>query len=146
MSHQAVLHELDAAMKNREAVAGIAVFAKQHEAGTAVPFVTFDHKAIVVVDKDNPDEGVVRLAYMWARWVALRQLLDLVTELDAARIESLIDHAKTAISRATEVRTNTTRARKSIDQAQTIVNEMAEEIRAALDDLTAELSKTPPSD
>jgi hypothetical protein len=65
-----------------------------------------------------------------------------VTGLDAARIESLIDHAKAAINRITEVRTNTTRARKSIDHAQTIVHEMADDIRTPLDELTAELTKT----
>ena len=141
MSHAAILHELDAAMKNREAVAGIAVFANQPEAGTAVPFVTFDSKAIVVVDKDDPDEGVVRLAYMWARWVALRKLLDVATDLDVAHIESLIQQARQTVNRVSEVRTNTTHARKGIEQAQKIVDQMAEGIGTMLDELAAELSK-----
>ena len=59
---RAVVDELDAAMANREALAGIAVFSTQAQAPTSVPFQYTDTRAIVVLDKDGLDDSALRLA------------------------------------------------------------------------------------
>jgi hypothetical protein len=64
------LDELEAAMRNRDADAGGMVFANQSECPVKQPFQWFDHKAFVVLDKDEPDESAFRLACLWARWTA----------------------------------------------------------------------------
>ncbi|MDB5478850.1 MAG: hypothetical protein JWM96_1345 [Alphaproteobacteria bacterium] len=141
MGLKKILDELDGAMKNRDAAVGVAVFATTENAPTNVAFSTYGCKAVLVLDKDDPDPLAVRLAYMWARWVAKRELVSDTNEIDAARIESLIDEARRALQRATTVKKCHTSARKGIDEATAHVDALVGEIVAVLDDLHAEVTK-----
>ena len=73
MTLKKALDELDAAMRNRDAEAGLMVFASQGECPVNEPFQWFDHKALVVLDKDELDACALRLACLWARWTARRE-------------------------------------------------------------------------
>ena len=77
-----ILDELDGAMKNRDATVGVAVFATPENAPTNVCFTAYGCKAVLVLDKENPDPLAVRLAYMWARWVAKRELASDTNEVE----------------------------------------------------------------
>jgi hypothetical protein len=55
------LDELDAAMRNRDATAGLMVFASQAACRISEPFQWFDHKALVVLDKEYLDVQAPRL-------------------------------------------------------------------------------------
>ena len=125
--------ELDAALENRDAVAAIAVFDDQAKAPTAAPFHYSDNKAIVVFDGDD---SALRLAYMWARWVARRY--DTATaagEIEMERVKALFDGAKRAIERHTTVKRAHTQARKGIDQASEQLQLLVEEVEDVLKEL-----------
>lgn len=133
--------ELDAAMENRDAAAGVIVFSRQEYAPTPVPFHHMDDKAIVVLDVDDPDPGALRLAYMWARWV-VRRKASAVTQadgLDVERVQRLVEDAARALDKSTAIRSAHTKARKSIEQAGSHLDELSDEVGKALDALTAEV-------
>jgi hypothetical protein len=133
--------ELDAALANRDATAGIAVFSEQENAPTTVRFSYTDNRAIVVLDRDGHDDSALRLGYMWARWVVRRELAGVDgDELDLARIGKLIDNARLAIERQTAIKRFLSTATKNIDHAVGQVSEMVDEVNAALDNLCGELA------
>ena len=67
LSMSKTLAEIDAGLKNHNALAGIAVFARSEQAPTAsLPLWYSGNRAIVVFDKENPDPRVLQLAYEWA--------------------------------------------------------------------------------
>lgn len=136
-----ILDELDGAMTNRDASVGIAVFASAELAPIGVPFAPYGNKAILVLDKEDPDASAVRLAYMWGRWVAKRELAGKDDAVDLARVESLLDDARRALQRATQMKKCHTTARKSIEEATAQVEGLVAEVSAALDDLCAEVGK-----
>lgn len=131
--------ELDAAMINREATVGIAVFSSQSKAPTSEPFVPFDCKAVLVVDKDDPDRAAVRLAYTWARWMVRRQLTVNDSELNVDRIEGLLDDAKRELTRVSAVRRALSTATKKIGEAGGEVNVMTDNLHGILDALCEEI-------
>lgn len=140
LSLKKILEELDEAMSNRNASVGIAVFAGPDLAPSPVPFSPYGNKAVLVLDKDDPDPHAIRLAYMWARWMARRELAGADT-LDAARIEALIDEARRALQHATQVKRAHTSARKGIDDAASHVDTLIAEVTSALDGLATEVAK-----
>ena len=110
--------ELDEAMRNREAVAALAVFDSQANAPTKVPFHYIDDKAIVVLDGDGTDDAALRLAYMWARWMVRRKLTsDVVESIDHERVRALIEQARLSIERVKTIRGCHSRATKAIEEA-----------------------------
>ncbi len=136
-----ILDELDDAMKNRCASVGIAVFASQAIAPITVPFATYGNKAIVVLDKEDPDPLVIRFAHMWGRWVAKRDLSNDDVQIDTVRIEALIDEARRALQRVTQIKKHNTQARNSIDAAGEQVAALADQVEQALRDLDTEITK-----
>jgi len=141
MNMRKTLEELDKAMVNREALAGIAVFTTAQEAPTTVPFHYADNRAVVVLDCTGLDDAAVRLAYMWARWVVRRQIATISgEEIDFARVDALMDDARRALERASAVKRCHTTAKKSIDQAADQVDCLVTEVETALDALGAEVS------
>jgi hypothetical protein len=136
-----MLDELDGAMTNRNAVVGVAVFGDATTAPVKVPFAQFGDKAVLVLDKENPDEGAVRLAYMWARWVARRKLGESDASIDLTRVETLIDDATRTLEHGKQVRKCHTMARKGIDEAGAHLDTMTREFDAVLSALRQELEK-----
>ena len=137
------LKELDAAMLNRDAQAGIAVFSRQELAPTSVPFHYSENKAIVVLDVDDPDPSILRLAYMWARWVVRRTVATAAVDdsLDLERITRLLDDATRAVARTITIRGSHTKARKAIEQAGEQVDDLDRELTDALRSLSDEMDK-----
>jgi hypothetical protein len=135
-----ILAELERAMSNRGALAGIAVFARQEQAPTSVPFHCSGNRAIVVLDPDGADDGALRLAYMWARWVVRRELSGLDADrLDPQRIAARIDEASRALERVRTIRRCHTQARRGIEQAGRELDLLNGEVVAALEALRLEL-------
>jgi hypothetical protein len=135
------IEELDAAVANRDALAGVAVFSTQGQAPTAVPFHYTDTKAVVVLDKDG-DGSALRLAYMWARWVVRRQLSACsADELDLARIGRLLEDARRAIDRLGAIKRYNSQAKKAIDHAGEQATSLVAEVEQSLDALAEELAE-----
>jgi hypothetical protein len=110
------LRELDGAIANRDALAGIAVFARFEQCPGDAPFQAYGSRALVVHDPADGDDAALRLACCWARWVVRRQLATDGDTIDLDRVGSLIDDARQAL-----------RARSTIDRAlATSTNKIAE--------------------
>jgi hypothetical protein len=145
LGRRATDDEICAAIANRGALAGMAVFADQSLAPTKVPFSYTDNRAIVVLDKDGDDRSALHLAYMWARWVVRRSLNGAARDtIDHERIAALIDDANKALTRAMTIKRNHTSAKKCIDDAAAQVLDLVEEVREALADIASELDEGQP--
>ncbi len=139
LSARKIIEELDEAMKNRDALAAIAVFNDQANAPSSTPFHYCDDKAFVVLDADG-DEGALQLAYMWARWVVRRKVSGgLGDAIDHERIAALLADARRALERHITIKRSHSTAIKSIEQAQTETASLADEVRTALTELAREL-------
>lgn len=135
-----ILEELDLAMSNRQATVGIAVFGSEEHAPTKIPFTQYGTKAILVIDKDEPDPGLVRLAYLWSSWVAKRHLTESDEDtVDLGRIESLVEEARRALQRITTIKRSHSTARKSIDEAGGQLDSLQTEVASVLDQLESEI-------
>jgi hypothetical protein len=134
------LDELDLAIANRDAQAGVMVFSSQKLAPGAEPFQWFDRRAIVVLDKDVLDPHALRLAYLWARWVATRDASTAPAEVDADRLLAVIESASRGLKTASAVRGSHTQAKKAIDQAGRQLDTLLADVQAALDELQSALA------
>jgi hypothetical protein len=132
LSMRKTLEELDAAMANRDAQAAVAVFASAEAAPTAVPFVPYGRRTIVVIDPDAPDERLLELAFMTARWEARKALGVNTGTIDHSAVEECIAAARQALGRLTTVRTHHSAARRGIELAGTAVDTMVSEVDEAL--------------
>jgi hypothetical protein len=132
MTQKAALAELDAAIANRDADAGVLVFARQAECPVRSPFQWFDSKALVVLDKDSLDPHALRLACLWARWIATRDAGSETDSVDAARVTALLDDARCSLKTAATIRGSHTKAKKAIDDAGRQLGELVGELAEAL--------------
>lgn len=135
------LDELDLAIANRDAQAGVMVFSSQELAPGAEPFQWFDRRAIVVLDKGDLDPHALRLAYLWARWVATRDASTASDEVDVDRLLALIESASRGLRTASSIRGSHTQAKKAIDQAGRQLEGLLTDIQAALDELQLVVSE-----
>jgi len=139
LGQRATYEELDAAMANRGSRAAIAVFSSQNKAPSSAPFTYSGNRAIIVLDKQEPDDRNLRLACMWARWVVRRQLGDVSEEVDLAAIESLLDEAGGVLGRIKSIRGCHTTAKKQIDRASELVGDLSAELDQVLERLRREI-------
>lgn len=135
-----ILKELEQAMENRGALAAIAVFARPGQSPVRAPFQTFDNKAIVVFDKEAPNELALRLACCWARWVARRQLVKGGEEIDLGRINALLEAARQGLGTVSKIRTALSGSKTQIDRALGHVESLVDDVAAALQGLEDELA------
>jgi hypothetical protein len=135
LSLRKTLDELTVAMANREAKAGIAVFAKQEYAPTPSVFVNFGNRAILVLDGEAPDIGAVQLASAWGRWVARRAAEGDTSSFDSERFNEAIAKATRALDRASTIRKCHSTVRRQVDQAGSELTDMVTEAREAIGEI-----------
>jgi hypothetical protein len=140
-SQRSILDELDRAMGNREALAAIAVFAKEGRAANHDPLQIFGNRIFVVFDRDELDPLALRVACLLARWSVKRSLSSSAADIDTARIESCIEAIRRALGRATTLRRCHSTARNSISQASEQLGDLVQEIEVAIWTMEAEISK-----
>jgi len=129
--------QLKDAMTLRGASSAVAVFSLPEHAPTKVPFTYWGDQAIVVLDKDDPDERLIQMACLWARWVARREASSDKGEMDAEAVFAAFTKLSNALGKVTNIRRAHTEAKKHIDQAVSGVDEMKDEIQEQLDHLKA---------
>ena len=100
-------------MANRDAKAGVLVFAHQDQTPDKLLFQTMGDMAIVACE--DGDTMALELAYQWARWVTTRELDS--AGADWTRIQKAVDQATRALDAHKTIRGNHTAAKKSIDEA-----------------------------
>jgi hypothetical protein len=137
---KAINEELDGALANRGALAAIAVFGREGQCPTGVPFSYQGNKAIVVLDKDELDTGALQVAALWARWVVRRQLCEDEAEFDVDAIEVLVGDAARALKRHATIKRCHSTAQKKIAEAAGEVEGLVSEVDEALERLRAELA------
>jgi hypothetical protein len=117
------------------------VFSSQDVAPGTEPFRWFDRRAIVVLDKDELDPQALRLAYLWARWVATRDASTACEGVDVDRLLALIEGATRSLKTASAVRGSHTQAKKAIDQAGRQLDSLLADVQSALDELQSVLAE-----
>ena len=115
------------------------VFSSQDVAPGTEPFRWFDRRAIVVLDKDELDPHALRLAYLWARWVATRDASAAYDGVDVDRLLAVIEGATRRLKTASAVRGSHTQAKKAIDQAGRQLDSLLADVQSALDELESAL-------
>jgi hypothetical protein len=140
LSMPKTMEELDKALSNHDAQAGIAVFSRQEYAPTPLPFSWSGNRAILVYNKEAPDEDALQLAYAWARWLCRRDLTAQGDSIDVARIEAALLRARQALARQQSARSCFTTATKKIHEGAEHVSALVEDVQAALADLWDELN------
>ena len=133
-----VASELDDAMSNREAICGIFVSDARGVDMTKQPaWQEFDgNKLIIVLDDENPDQRLVRMAYLWSRWIVLRSQEQEEGELDFAAIERVIaslqrefDGLANLKRLHTPIETNILAAKKWVNEFEESLDELMDELR-----------------
>lgn len=139
MAVKKALDELEAAMLNRDACAGLMVFASQAVSPACEPFQWYDHKALVVLDKTTLDRQALRLACLWARWTACRDEHEQSQQVDVMRVEALIDAARLSLKTAKTIKADHTKARHAIDEGGRHLDALVCDLNARLDEIATEL-------
>ena len=133
-----VASELDDAMSNREAICGIFVSDARGIDMTKQPaWQEFDgNKLIIVLDDENPDQRLIRMAYLWSRWIVLRSQEQEEGELDFAAIERVIaslqrefDGLANLKRLHTPIETNILAAKKWVNDFEDNLDELMDELR-----------------
>ena len=132
-----VASELDDAMSNREAICGIFVSDARGVDMTKQPaWQEFDgNKLIIVLDDENPDQRLVRMAYLWSRWIVLRSQEQEEGELDFAAIERVIASLQREFDGLANLRRIHTPIRNNIKAADDWVDKFEESLDELMDEL-----------
>lgn len=133
------LDDLKAAMTNRDAQAGLMVFSSPGVCPTHEPFQWFDHRAIAVLDKADPNPDTLRLACLWARWTACRETDSRGESIDTGRVRALMDSARLTLKTATTIKGGHTKAKTAIDQASAHLDNLVCDLADTLDQIEAEI-------
>jgi hypothetical protein len=136
LSLRKTLDELGAAMANREAQVGLAVFSSKEVAppGHSV-FVPHGNMAVLVLDSETPDLGAVELAMAWSRWVLRRSSEGGLSTFDAERFNEAIAKATRALDRASTIRKCHSTVRRQVDQAGAELTDLVTETREAIGEI-----------
>lgn len=142
LSMTKTLAELDAALSNHSALAAIAVFSSQGAAPTASPFWFSGNRAIVVLDEDEMDLRVLRVAYEWARWVSRRSLQG-TTDCGAFadEIQDAVTRTRQALKRHQTIKACHSAIRNKADEAKNQVAELVSEVDDAMAQLVASINR-----
>jgi len=132
-----VANELNAAMDNREAICGIFVSdARGLDLEVQPIWQEFEgNKLAIVIDTDNPDERLVRMAYLWARSYAIRSTAPEDIEFDTEAIERVINNLEREFSTLKQLKDAHTPIRKNIEKAEKFVEDFEEQIDELLEEL-----------
>lgn len=132
-----VYREIDEAKKNRDASIAVLVVADKHRVADA-PILAYNEPnrtLTVYVDEDNPAGPAIEVAYCLARKLALDTTHNEGKRVTAATIEGYIRRIHGALERIQGIQAGLTKNIKSLEDTKEKLDEMREEIVAALDDL-----------
>jgi hypothetical protein len=141
LSMSKTMDELAKAIENHGAQAAVAVFSRQELAPGPLPFSWSGNRALLVYDKEDPDDNALQLAYAWARWICRRELTADGAALDTRLIEAALTRVRQALSKQQSARSCLTAAKNKIDEAAEHVTALVDEVRSALTELWDLLSK-----
>ena len=143
-----VADELTAAIDNREAVCGIFV---SDIAGLDMQvqpvWQEFEgNKLIIVLDPEDPDQRLIRMAYLWARSYALRALTPEEGEYDVEAIERVLNALKREFDGLTHLKRLHTPIRTNIREAEEFVKILEGNLEELFDELRGLMSPSEEKD
>ena len=133
-----VAKELDSAMGNRDAICGIFVSDSRGVDLSKQPvWQEFDgNKLIIVIDDEDPDQRLIRMAYLWSRWIVLRSQEHEEGQLDYLAIERVLDALQREFDGLsnlrrlhTPIKTNILAAEKWVDSFEASLDGLMDELR-----------------
>jgi hypothetical protein len=139
MGLKEALDELDEAMANRAARAGVIVFASQEKAPISVPCRDYGNKIVVVLDKQEMDSYALRLALMTARFSIKRQSSGHGDHLDVGGALALIEEGQRELASHATIKRCHSMARKQIDAATTHTADLVLRMEAIFTALASKL-------
>jgi hypothetical protein len=134
LSMRETFNELERAMKDRDAKAGVMVFSSQAKGPISTPLQVFGSKVIVVLDKDEIDDRALRLGLAAARCAVQRQLNGSAgkdVDLDGA-LALVEEGQRTLASHSTIKRCHTTAQRQianAVGEVEGLVEQLDEILR-----------------
>lgn len=138
LSKPRVRAELEDAIDNGRAAAGVLVFASEDASPFHLPFSYSGNQAVVVYDRQHPDEQVLQVAYAWARWMTRRaQSAD--DALDAEAFLAALRDAEAGLAKKTQVLTGLTQATNGIEMARKAVEALADQVAEGLGQMRSAL-------
>ena len=121
---------------NRDAHVGIAAFdINKRPTGVVDDFTPYDDWAVVVVDRENPDINVVRIAHIWARWRLTRTVNSNGDAIDADAVNEILLKLRGKLSILKEIKKNHGGIAAGLRLADKNVKVLEVELAAELDDL-----------
>ena len=132
-----VANELESAMENREAVCGIFVSdARGIDLSKQPVWQEFDgNKLIIVLDDENPDQRLIRIAYLWSRWTVLRAQDQEEGELDIVAIERTLNALQREFDGLANLKRLHTPIRTNIIAAEAFVKSFEENLDSLMEEL-----------
>lgn len=133
ISQAAALRELVEAMDNRNAKAGVFVAAKNPKTEKWEEYSFHPgNRMIIVVDKDNPSESLILFSYIWARWMASRELATDEKKFNYDMMTDLLTQATDHLRFITEVRKSLTQIATHRDKAVGWIDKLDEKLEETL--------------
>lgn len=129
------LDELDKAIANRGAKAGVIVFASQDKAPISAPCRGYGNKIIVVLDKAEIDTQPLRWALMSTRLTIQREVRGRSDELDLEGALALVEEGQRALDCHANIKRCHSAARNQIEGAVTHTGDLVERIETILNSL-----------
>ena len=137
-----VASELELAMANREAAVGIFVSdARGVDLKQQPVWHEFEgNKLIVILDDEDPDQRIIRMAYLWSRWVVLREQNDEESNFDFVAMERVINSLQREFDGLsnlkrlhTPIKTNILAAEKWVEDFEESLDGLMEELRELME-------------
>jgi len=138
-----VASELESAMENREAEVGIFVSdARNIDLELQPVWQEFEgNKLIIVLDDEEPDQRLIRMAYLWSRWVVLREQSSDETSFDFVAMERVLNSLQREFDGLsnlkrlhTPIRTNILAAEKWVETFEGNLDGLMQELRDLMEE------------
>jgi hypothetical protein len=144
LKREKLVKELNSAITNRDAVCGIFVSDTNGLDLEVQPiWQEFEgNKLAIVIDVEDPDERLVRLAYLWARSYAIRSVTPEDVDYDVEAIERVINNLVSEIGTLRQLKAAHTPIKENILKAQSFVENFEEKLNDFMDELRDLLSKS----
>ena len=138
--------EMRAGISNREATVGVIVFASADQSPIKTElFHSQGNLAWCVYDKETENDSALKLALMWSKWMALREVRDASGDVDLIHVGELIRKAQDALKGASVIRRSHTSARKTLEkhlgEADQHLTSLESSVTEALNEIETELSR-----
>jgi hypothetical protein len=138
--------ELYAGMENRRAVSGIAVFdASKRPTGILEDFTVFEDFCIVVVDRENVDPNILYVAYLWARWNALKHKVDANEMVPWQQIDEFIGRLRERMSSIKVIKQNHGRMNQALRLADGEIHKLESGLAYEIEEFTNRVTLNPPT-